>query len=340
MEDAVKHFLKFIAGASVAAAVAPASAATLIPVPPVPGSDYTIASAINDNNVITGVYATSDGVLHGFLGTLDGNYTTFDEPGGDTEGRGINNAGIVMGFAAIGVGGDAPIERFADGSIVAVTKDGAPLGFGIAGGINKKGIFVASGYDENFVDYLSFYGKNAAYTQAIAPPGFGSPHPRGINDSKDVTGFYAGGDGLDHGFVVKSGTASTLDYPDPGSTGTFLYGIDNNGTIAGDWSDSNQQLHSFTYDPSTSQFTLLERKHVKGGKFAQVLGGINNEGLIAVNFYAAGGSFIYCPRKPSKCPAGGIDIGPSNTVPARTVSHSGHRATLDPDRIIVSQSLR
>jgi len=315
-----------------------AQAATLIPVPPVPGSVYTVASAINDNNVITGTYSTSDGVLHGFFGTLDGNYTLFDEPGGDTEGRGINNAGIISGFAAIGAGGDVPIERFADGSIVAVTKDGAPLGFGIAGGINKNGIFVASGYDANFVNYLSFYGKNAQYTQAIEPPGFSKPHPRGINDSKDVSGFYTGDDGLNHGFVVTSGAASTLDYPDPGSTGTFLYGINNEGLISGGWAD-NKNSYAFIYDTSTAQFTPIERKHVNGGKFAQILGSINNKGLVAVNFYAAGGSFIYCSRKPSKCPAGGIDIGPSRHVPAKSVVHSGHRGTLDPDKVILPSGI-
>src|ERR1700739_756932 len=83
-------------------ATASAQAATLIPVPAVPGSVYTIVLSINDNNVISGYYEPAEGGIHAFYGTLEGSYTTFDfdnvnDPG--TEARGINNKGDIVGIA-------------------------------------------------------------------------------------------------------------------------------------------------------------------------------------------------------------------------------------------------
>lgn len=163
-----------------------AHAATLIPVLPPPDAapHSTAVFGINDNNVIAGAYGTSDGVEHGFFGPLNGEYSIFTLGSEGTQPRGINDAGIIMGISDEQTGNALPFERFADGSISYVRKGGVPLGYGITGGINSQGIFVASGYDESFTEYLSFYGKKAKYWKPIEPPGFASPHPRGIDDAK------------------------------------------------------------------------------------------------------------------------------------------------------------
>lgn len=294
-------------------------AATLIPVPQVPGSTYTSITAINDSDVIVGFYGTSDGAQHGFFGTLDGNYTTVDLSATSTELRGINDAGIIMGIANDANSEPQGFERYADGSTVFVTlKHGAPTGYAIDGGINSDGIFVASGWDQNFTQFQGFYGKNAQYTRKIEVPGSFKTYPRGIDDSNDVVGFYSTPDqpSTYHGFLLENGVVTTIDYPDPTEVSTELYGINKHGLIAGGWTDQKGNPYAFLYDTATGEFTSLEEKHVKHGKLAQTLG-LNNDGLVAVNF--VNGPFIYCPRKASTCPAGGFEIADGPVVPAGVV---------------------
>lgn len=96
------HGTAVLAGA-LALSLSAANAGKLIPVPQVPGSDYTEVSAINDLDQITGnANFEPNGVFYrdAFVGTLDGQYTTFHE-GDDSEvptyATGINNDGYVSG---------------------------------------------------------------------------------------------------------------------------------------------------------------------------------------------------------------------------------------------------
>src|SRR2546421_9214077 len=71
-------------------------AGTLIPVAPVSGSTSMFVAGINDSDVITGGYVTSDGKEHGYFGPLSGkSYQTFDVGKKGTEARGINNSNYV-----------------------------------------------------------------------------------------------------------------------------------------------------------------------------------------------------------------------------------------------------
>lgn len=275
------------------------AAETLIPVPQVAGSVATTVFAIADNNTIAGSYTTPDGAEHGFFGTLDGNYTTFDSSLKNTQARGINNDGIVMG-----IGYDKKhssiFERFPDGSMTYVTKAGKPLGFGVAGAVNAGGVFVADAFNRKGTKHFNFFGQNAEYTEEIVTPGLSVSRPRGVNDSKDVAGYWQDDAGAPHGFMLKDGAVTTIDYP--GSEGTFVYGINNADQMAG-FFGKNDKPHAFVYDAASAQFKLIVEKGVANGNLA-VSYGLNNEGLVAVNFVAADGPFIYCPHKASKCPSG------------------------------------
>jgi uncharacterized membrane protein len=70
------------------------------------------------------------------------------------------------------------------------------------------------------------------------------------NDRGDVVGQYIGDDGFFHGFVLKDGGVTTLDFP--GASDTFGYAINESGTVAGYWDilDSVGNLiayHGFTW---------------------------------------------------------------------------------------------
>jgi hypothetical protein len=294
----MKSILK-LTGALLMMPGAAIAAETLIPVPAVPDSVATTVFAINDDNVVAGSYTTSDGNEHGFFGTLNGSYTTFDSGFRNTQVRGINNDGMV-----VGIGYDrkhsSVFERYPDGSIAYVTKGGKPLGFGVAGAINTQGTFVADAFNRRATKHFNFFGENAEYTKKIVTPGLSVSRLRGVNDSMDVAGYYQDDGGELHGFLLTDGTVSTVDYP--GAEGTIVYGINNAGEMAGIWGDRNDNPHAFVYDAASGFKSIIE-KGSDNGKYA-VSYGLNNEGLVAVNFVAADGPFIYCPHKASECPSG------------------------------------
>jgi len=53
------------------------------------------------------------------------------------------------------------------------------------------------------------------------------------NDRGDVVGVYIGDDDLTHGFLLRGGSVTTLDFP--GATDTYAYGINSSGTVVGYW---------------------------------------------------------------------------------------------------------
>ena len=282
-----------------------ADAGTLIPVVPYPGSSDTVAIAINDNNTITGQYEMPDG-YHGFVGTLGGQYTSFDgdQFGGATIPNGINNSGWISGTYYNYDFCPAPRHECAfvrrpDGAFVTVTKDGRPLP-GEAGGITAKAIFVGyySAGKDNFVAYL---GKAGAYQNDIdigCPP---YPFAQGINRGGTIVGecFEGRHNNNVYGFIQQNNTTVLVRYPVHQLHQTDLFGINDSGLatgVAGDVVFAAEQ--GVALDTNTDTFYPLEFK----GASRTVLYGINNAGYIAL--VSDLGSFIYCPKPKAKCPGG------------------------------------
>ncbi|HVT37496.1 MAG TPA: hypothetical protein VHE78_00485, partial [Gemmatimonadaceae bacterium] len=86
--------------------------------------------------------------------------------------------------------------------------------------------------------------------RVIEVPGIGGS-ARGINDAGDVAGFY-GPPGAFRGFLLQGGTYSALDFPH--AKQTRLFGINNTGTIVGDY--FTPERRAFVYTGGT--FTSLE----------------------------------------------------------------------------------
>ena len=53
------------------------------------------------------------------------------------------------------------------------------------------------------------------------------------NDRGDVVGFFIGDDGFAHGYLLSGGVLTTLDFP--GASQTFALGINESGTVVGEW---------------------------------------------------------------------------------------------------------
>jgi hypothetical protein len=293
-----------------------AQAAFWIPVVPVAGSTQTDITGINDNDEIVGYYLDSEGVEHGFFGTLDGNYTFFDYDDANDPGtviRAISNDGHMTGYANTNCGHSSCIiefERNPDGSAVPI-KNGQAVLDGMVAGINKSGEFVGDYFDADGT-FHGYTGKAGRYKQDIALPFENvGVHGRGIGTSGAIAGWFVDTTGSNyvHGFLQANGTTSQVDFPNPVEKDTYLSGMSGKGLIVGAWDNGNSnKSFGFEYDPSSNTFTSIKPPHAK---YTQV-SGANDAGLLAVG--ADVGPFVYCPQKKSQCPSGGIEVADPTSV--------------------------
>jgi hypothetical protein len=297
-----------LAAASVAGAfvcvLSSAQAGTLIPIVPIAGSTSTTVTGINDNNLITGGYRTADQHDHGYVGTLDGTYTTFDYGYGFTYPRAINNDGYITGYAADdALQINAVFMRRPDGTILNVMsapRKGTALS-GDAGQIIKHQRFVGTRYTDTA--NIGFYGRGTSYRSDIVLPFHTtSARPRGYNKNGDVVGSFVDVDNGNKqtGFILRNGVATAVAAPDSRAFYMSLSGINDRGKIVGSWQTQDTTTgQAFFFDPDTQLFTIIDLPGSKEAGTAR----INNAGLVAIN--ADTGSFIYCSHKKS-CPTAGV----------------------------------
>lgn len=216
-----------------------------------PGAVFSIAVDINDSGQIVGRYQDTAGINHGFL-LSNGVYSPFDVPGAS--------------------------------------------GFTGAVGINSKGQIVGS-YLLNNVGH-SFLLSGGTFTTIDPPAGHGSG-ANGINRNGDIVGSYAQNilfspntaatNGNGHGFLLRNGVFTTIDFP--GATYTEAWKIDDAGNIIGRYQTGDGKYHIYLLSNGT--FTSIP--DVPGAvqtAFFEV-GGLNRYGDMAAS---------YCSSTP--CPWG------------------------------------
>jgi hypothetical protein len=281
--------------------------AQLIPIIPFPGATSTTVFGIaDDNNTITGSYIDTDGLTHGFYGTLDGNYTSFDfGNSGSTQARAISGDGNwITGFSNIAdVHCNFPEWEMKVGSDPKqITKDGTQL-FGEAQGFNSKNTFAGDYCDTGGSGTIfGQLGKKGKWKSDVTTP-FESAYTgeRGVNTDGTVVGFYVDSDtALQIGTVIKNGTTSQVINPGDGETYTVMEGINDSNIATGQWGDTSGFVHGFSYNVKKAKFTEIDDPNA--ASFTQAWG-INKAGLIAVSSDA--GAYIYCDLKPAQCPSTG-----------------------------------
>ena len=219
----------------------------------------TSTLAINDAGVLAGVAIPADFSEHGFVRNKQGTYTTFSKPGWDnTEVRGINNQGLVTGYAfdnafttTVGFIYDPARNTFID--IL-------PSTYTFAQGINARGDVVGHvtldagvacagcpagryGWLRAANGAITLFRVNGTTTAA-----------RGITDSGIITGFVRDPVTFnDKGFVISLSGASyqSITIPDtellefPGAVSTDPEAINNAGDVVGIWFDDVGTFHGF-----------------------------------------------------------------------------------------------
>jgi probable HAF family extracellular repeat protein len=100
-----------------------------------------------------------------------------------------------------------------------------------------------------------FLRRKQGDVQLLDPPGtiFPCSHARVINEQGDVAGAFGIVNSPDechvpnHGFVFHQGAYDVID--PPGSLDTFVFGINDDGVVAGVFTDKNGNLHGFKATP-------------------------------------------------------------------------------------------
>ncbi|HWE05337.1 MAG TPA: hypothetical protein VG274_01430, partial [Rhizomicrobium sp.] len=258
---------------------------------------------INKHNVIAGAWIDASDVAHGFIGPLNGAYTSFDFGGASTGTlpRALDDKGNIVGFAEdpnFSIGEE--FLRQANGTIVPIQKDGTPLN-GVAQGIITKGETSTGDYlDPNTGNRTGYLATDGLYQSDVSLNlDIYSTNPRSLNHFGTLAGFYVESDKVTtHGFILKNGVLQVVDADNSGTT--VLEGINKKEVAAGQVSDASGNPHAFVYDNKTGVFTMI---NVNDGSSEQQAWGINDRGQVAIAT-GIGASYIYCPRD-VQCPDGG-----------------------------------
>jgi uncharacterized membrane protein len=314
-----------VAAAAFVLCASTAQAGILVPIPPVLGSTATYARDVNNNDVITGSYATPDGQAHGFFGTLDGQYTTFDFGTGDTEPRSIDDIGQITGVAPDPNNGfiiGREFFRGRDGTFRKIVKQGTPLD-GIAAGIGTQSQFVGDYWivDENgHLTVTAYLGKRGRYVGDLQGGCGTYNRARDIAPDGTVVG-YCQSAGF-HGFILRNGTNTVVD--EPNSVGTYLSAINRRGMIAGYACSDDQcvNTHALLYNTAKGQFRDID---VPGATYWYAAG-MNDAGVVIIGSDI--GSFLYC-RKKAVCPDVGTPIRVHERLRARSTRPEGRVMSQD-----------
>ena len=192
------------------------SAMTLVTID-VPGSTDTFAMDVNADDDVVGRFGLG-GATHGFLRTVDGQFTTIDFPGASfTAASGINNRGDIVGMYALPT---APTERhgflLSDGEYTTLDPAGSKftnlLGVGPSGDIvgryctkipcGRAGSGPYHGLLVHDGEITSFDVPTSVETNAwkITPQG-------------SIVGGFRYADNVNHLFVLRADEFSTIDLP-------------------------------------------------------------------------------------------------------------------------------
>jgi hypothetical protein len=243
-----------------------------------PGADTTpgdfngtLPNAINDAGAITGAYYDVNGVGHGFLRSPEGEFTTFDVPGGSlyTNPIALNLEGAVVGYY---LNQDDVVRAFLrrpDGTFETWrATDASSAG---AYNINIFGTAVGHYRDNSFVVHGLVRSPQGKLTTFDAPgagtgSGQGTNCPGcsvGFNLFGAIAGYYIDASNVVHGYLRSPwGQITTFDAPREGPQGMGCYndcpvGLNDWGAITGIYLDANNVYHGFLRSPEGT-FTTFE----------------------------------------------------------------------------------
>jgi hypothetical protein len=264
----------------------------------VPGAVAIFPWTINDLGAVTGFYLDSSDnpESHSFIRSATGEITTFaasDAAGERTIAQGINDFGVVVGYELTGSVLHG-FRRVPNGRISQVDVPGAVDTY--VSGINNFGDMVG-GYDFGNPINIGFLLRNGKFSALKDPPGSAPQQnfPTAINDLGWISGSFFDVASVEHGYVLRGGAFTTVDFPGETVTTELFQSNDLGQIIVHASSDTGC---SSIYDTSTKSFSPAPC--AQAGSLAL---GINNRGQItgaSSDDSGANHGFIATPVKDSE----------------------------------------
>jgi uncharacterized membrane protein len=233
----------------------------------VPSASFTTASGSNSGGQIVGYYLDRRKRFHGFI--RDGRrFRKIDFPGAKgTFPAAIDDKGRVVGSYTDERG--TPAVRSAEhgfllngrGRFRRIDLPGASQTRPEA--INNRGQIVGAYVDSAGTLHGYLQDRDASVT-TIDPPGAGATVVTDVDDQGRVVGGSVDAKQTAISAFVRDpdGHFTTIAHPDAGFYGTVPEGIDNEGRIAGTYSDANDRQHGFVLDDGA--FTTVDTPKAPG----------------------------------------------------------------------------
>jgi len=293
-----KAWLSSLSAAFFVLSSAAVEAGTYLRVVPVAGSFTTVATGINDSNVIVGYFTDANG-QHVFSGTLAGDYVACDLKKMVTPvPTSINNANAIIGNSELG---SFYSDTSCNYTLIGSGRKHKPLyqerAYQVANNDNVIGYYT----DKQSGQIRGYYAQTAQYKSDFSL-GFqnnGDVKPLGINSQGTVVGYafidvYA----TYRAFLYQGGNTTFIDYSP--NIATYPRSINDNGIVAGQFvtagGGGHNKYHAYLYDTSSQKFKELK---VKGADNVYVTGTLNSSGFVPIQ--TDKNSLIYCPYKKAKC---------------------------------------
>ncbi len=200
-----------------------------------PNADWTEAAGINQAGDVVGYYGyVADKLMHGFLRTADGKFSTIDRQGRyNTMPFGINSSGTIVG--CMHNAGTMHGWMMQNGSFVSLSP-----AYAMYTGISDAGTIV--GWSYKAPGSIRSFVLNGTGQVDIAYPGASNTQAYGVNAYGDVVGWYGPSGAGGHGFLLRNGEFTSIDVS--GTALTHALGINSVGTIVGYYEDANG-YHAF-----------------------------------------------------------------------------------------------
>ncbi len=241
-----------------------------------------------------GLSASRDGILPGQAAAADPTFTTIDVPGASfTESNDIGPTGDIVGrYGGSDGKSHGYLLRLRQGMFTTI--DFSPTFTG-AVGINPSGDIVGR-YQTTEGKFHGFLLSAGTFT-SLDFPGAAATSAFGINPSGDIVGSYCdpapcpspaqNGNLGNHGFVLRGGTFSSVDFP--GGVLTQAWKINAAGQIGGRYKSTDGKWHAFVMSEGT--FTSIDVPGaIQTASFPPQVG-INAAGDVVSSYCAA----LPCP---------------------------------------------
>ena len=234
----------------------------------------TVEGIADDGTVVGQLIVNKTQAFVGFMRSSSGDFTIYSAPKssmtwlyqqnatGTSSGSYLDSKSKVHGFTLV------------NGNFNAVDYPGASNTWIF--GVNHVGALTGSYGGAGSVK--GFLLVNGQYTNIVYPKG-AVTNPMAVNDNNAIVGSSLTGN-FSSGFLWQNGNFTTINFP-KSKFGTVLSGINNAGTIVGNRLSADNAF-AFLYENNTFKSIVYP-----GAKF-EIVGGINNNGLISGQIYMTG----------------------------------------------------